>query len=56
MIEDPHVSIVILTDGYAPFPREQEAMGILVLWIITNEEVTPPFGKIARVKVEGEAN
>ena len=33
------VSIIILTDGYAPFPNEKIAMGIPVLWIINNEDV-----------------
>jgi len=42
-------SIVILTDGYAPFPKEEEAMDIPVLWIINNEEVTPGWGKVARI-------
>ncbi|MBE6629748.1 MAG: hypothetical protein E7624_02735 [Ruminococcaceae bacterium] len=46
------VSIVILTDGMAPFPKEEMAMDIPVLWIINNEEVTPPWGKIARIKEE----
>ena len=44
-------SIIILTDGYAPFPQPQLAMGIPVLWLINNEDVTPPWGKIARIKV-----
>lgn len=48
-MEEPPVSIVILTDGYAPFPAEARAMGIPVLWIINNKEVTPPWGKIARI-------
>lgn len=43
------VSIVILTDGYAPFPEESSAMGIPVLWIINNDNATPPWGKIARI-------
>ena len=43
--------IVILTDGYAPYPDEKEAMGIPVLWLLNNEEVTPPWGKIARIQV-----
>lgn len=51
MAEDLPVSIVILTDGYAKFPDEREACGIPVLWIIDNEEVTPPWGKVARIKV-----
>jgi len=44
------VSIVILTDGYAPFPKEELSMGIPVLWLINNEKITPPWGKIARIK------
>lgn len=45
-------SIIILTDGYAPFPDETAAMDIPVLWLLNNEDVTPPWGKIARIKVE----
>ena len=52
MAEEPPVSIVILTDGYAKFPKEIDAKGIPVLWIIDNEEVTPPWGKIARISIE----
>ena len=52
MGDDPPVSIVILTDGYAPFPDETTTMGIPVLWIINNEDVEPPFGKVARIKSE----
>ena len=44
-------SIVILTDGYAPFPKEEEAVDIPVLWIINNEQVEPPWGKVARIKI-----
>ena len=51
MVEEPPVSIVILTDGYAPYPKESEALGIPVLWIIDNENVTPPWGKITRIAV-----
>ncbi len=40
--------IVILTDGYAPFPSESAAMGIPVLWLLDNEIVDPPWGKVAR--------
>ncbi len=52
MAEEPPVSIVILTDGYAPYPKERDALGIPVLWIIDNADVTPPWGKIARINVE----
>ncbi len=44
--------IIILTDGYAPFPPEEAAMGIPVLWIINNDSVDPPWGKVARIKIE----
>ncbi|MCR4593483.1 MAG: VWA-like domain-containing protein [Clostridiales bacterium] len=46
------VSIVILTDGYAPFPDEEDTMDIPVLWIINNEDVTPPWGKTTRIEIE----
>lgn len=49
MQNEPPVSIVILTDGYAPFPNEKDANGIPVLWIINNKEVDPPWGKVARL-------
>ena len=42
-------SIIILTDGFAPFPEESAAMGIPVLWMINNDMVTPPWGKKAEI-------
>jgi len=44
-------SIIVLTDGYAPFPQEHLAAGIPVLWLLNNEHVDPPWGKVARIKV-----
>lgn len=44
-------SIIILTDGFAPFPKEKLAGGIPVLWLLNNDEVTPPWGNIARITV-----
>lgn len=44
-------SIIILTDGFAPFLQEKLAMGIPVLWLINNNEVDPPWGKVARITV-----
>lgn len=55
MVDIDITSIVILTDGYADFPDEEMAMGIPVLWIINNDEITPPWGKVARI-VEGVNN
>lgn len=43
--------IIILTDGYAPFPKEELANDIPVLWLINNQDVTPPWGKVARFSV-----
>ncbi len=44
-------SIIILTDGYAPFPKEKLAIGIPVLWLLNNEIVEPPWGKVARITI-----
>ncbi len=41
--------VIILTDGYAPFPPENKAMGLPVFWLINNEEITPPWGITARI-------
>ena len=49
MSDEPPINIIILTDGYAPFPEEQRANGIPVLWIINNDKVQPPWGKVARL-------
>lgn len=51
MSDDLPVSIIILTDGFAPFPDESAAMNIPVLWLLNNEEVEPPWGKVARIIV-----
>ncbi len=42
-------TIVILTDGCAPWPSEEAAMNIPVLWIINNESSNPPWGMVARI-------
>ena len=44
-------SIIIMTDGYADFPKEEEAMEIPVLWLLVTDDVKPPWGKVARIKV-----
>ena len=43
--------IIILTDGFAPFPKEKLAGGIPVLWLLNNDKVNPPWGKVARITV-----
>ena len=52
MINDLPSAIIILTDGVADFPAQENALGIPVLWVINNERITPPWGKIARIKVK----
>jgi predicted metal-dependent peptidase len=52
MQENMPASIIIFTDGYAPFPSESISMGIPVLWLINNEEINPPWGKVARISIE----
>ncbi len=51
MQDKPPASIIILTDGYAPFPQEKLSGGIPVLWLLNNEIVDPPWGKVARITV-----
>lgn len=46
MKEELPTAVVILTDGYAAYPKKEDAMGVPVLWILTSwgrEEA--PWGK-----------
>lgn len=52
MIDNLPSSIVILTDGYCDFPKEEDTLGIPILWVINNEIITPPYGKVARINVK----
>ena len=45
------VCIIILTDGYAPFHDETIAREIPVLWLLNNQDVMPPWGKVARIEL-----
>ncbi len=51
-IDVPPCAIIILTDGYAPYPDEEDALGIPVLWLINNECSSPPWGKVVRIPPE----
>lgn len=42
--------IVIFTDGYGLFPEESDILDIPILWLIDNEDVIPPFGRVARIR------
>jgi predicted metal-dependent peptidase len=50
-METPPASIIIMTDGYADFPNEKEANNIPVLWLLVNDGVSPPWGKVARITI-----
>ncbi len=41
--------IVVFTDGEGPYPVESGAMGIPVLWILANNQFTPPWGTVVRI-------
>ena len=47
--KDPPCAMIIMTDGYAPFPAEQAARGIPVLWLIFGSQVRPPWGETVTV-------
>ena len=49
--DDAPACLIMLTDGYAAFPDEDDTFGVPVLWLINNESVTPPYGKVARIKI-----
>lgn len=44
--------IIIITDGYALWPKEEVAEGIPVLWLFNNLKVTPPWGIVARMNIK----
>ena len=41
--------IVVFTDGQGPYPVESQTMGIPVLWILDNNNITPPWGTVIRI-------
>jgi len=44
MQEDLPKAIIILTDGYCPYPKERVAMEIPVLWILLKNKEDAPWG------------
>ena len=56
-MQDKNISsIIILTDGYAPWPEEEVVNDIPTIWLINNEVVTPPWGEVARIPEENKGN
>lgn len=45
---------VFFTDGYGNF-GDDPTNHFKVLWVITNQEVQPPFGDVVRVNVDNES-
>ncbi len=45
MSENLPCAIIIMTDGYCTFPKEECALGVPVLWAIINSNVNPPWGE-----------
>ena len=44
-------AVIIMTDGLAPYPEEEKAKGIPVLWILTRRpDREPPWGKVLYLK------
>lgn len=50
-MDEPPVMIIILTDGQAPYPKLDSSYNIPILWLINNDLITPPYGKVARIKI-----
>ena len=48
-MDDKVDAIIIITDGEDEFPKEEVRKNIPVLWIINNNEITPPWGIVARM-------
>ena len=47
--EDMPSAIIVLTDGYCAYPKEEAAMDIPVLWIIYDNRNDPPWGKFVHI-------
>lgn len=48
----PLSEIVIFTDGKAEFPPESAANGLPVLWLLSEKDVVPPWGKFAYTEID----
>lgn len=38
-------AVIIMTDGWAPYPGEEQAMGVPVLWILMDQSSDAPWGR-----------
>lgn len=49
-MEELPTAIIILTDGYCEYPKEEDALDIPVLWIIYNNSKDAPWGNSIHVE------
>jgi len=50
MMEDLPAGVIIMTDGWASFPKEEVSLGVPVLWcIVENPDCEPPWGTVVHV-------
>ena len=50
-LEEMPKVVIIMTDGYAIYPNKDYSKELPVVWLINNEDITPPWGKIARFNI-----
>lgn len=50
--DEPPAYIIIMTDGYAPYPPEDVRGDIPVLWLITDSDMTPPWGISVKIRTD----
>ncbi len=43
-------AVIVLTDGEAPYPPEEMALGVPVLWILVDAREDAPWGKSVRIE------
>jgi predicted metal-dependent peptidase len=52
MEENDVAGVIMLTDGYASFHENNPLYDTPVLWVVTNEDVTPPWGLHTTIKID----
>ena len=50
MAETLPTAIIILTDGYASYPNEADAMGVPVFWMLLDRDTDAPWGKTVHIE------
>lgn len=48
--EDLPAAVIILTDGYASFPEEEDAKNVPVMWIMIDTDVDAPWGECIHIE------